>query len=252
MEVNMREYLAEFFGTFTLVFIGCASAVIAGNYIGFLGVAFAFGLTLLVMVYAFGNISGCHINPAVTIGLLICGRIKPRKAVGYVIAQCFGAVLAAVILLLVAQGNSGYSLAVNGLGQNGYGAGSPAGYALGACFIAEVVLTGMFVFAVIASTSGMVPKRLVGIPIGLALAFVHLVGIPITGMSVNPARSLGPAVVAGGLALSQLWLFWVAPPIGAVIAALVWRFVFEKTETLERKKEVVVRPRVTPGTAPSQ
>jgi aquaporin Z len=227
----MKKYLAEFIGTFALVFIGCGSAVIAGSYIGFLGIAFAFGLTLLVMVYTIGGISGCHVNPAVTIAMLIGGKIKAKEAVGYIVVQCIGAVVAAGILLLIAQGHSGYSLAVNGLGQNGYEALSPAGYSLVACFIAEVVLTGLFLFVIFASTSTYAPKGFAGIPIGFALVFIHIAGIPITGTSVNPARSLGPAVFVGGEALTQVWLFWLAPIIGGILATIIWKYLFEKTET---------------------
>jgi aquaporin Z len=226
----MKKYFAEFIGTFVLVFIGCGSAVIAGSYIGFLGISFAFGLTLLVMVYAIGGVSGCHVNPAVTIGMLIAGKIKYKQALGYIIVQCLGAIVAAGLLLLIAQGYSGYSLAADGLGQNGYEAFSPAGYSLIACFLAEVVLTTLFVFVIFGSTSTYVPKGFAGIPIGFALAFVHIVGIPITGTSVNPARSLGPAVFVGGEALTQVWLFWLAPIIGGILAAVVWKYLFEPTE----------------------
>ncbi len=225
---NIQKYGAELIGTFALVFIGCGSAVIAGQYIGFLGISIAFGLTLLVMVYAIGNISGCHINPAVTIAMFAVGKIKGKAAIGYIISQCIGAIIGAGILLLIAQGQSGYSLVINGLGQNGYEALSPGGYSLIACFIAELVLTGLFLFAIFGSISKNIPSGFSGIPIGLALVFVHIVGIPITGTSVNPARSLGPAVFVGGDALSQLWLFLVAPIIGAVLAAIIWKYVFEK------------------------
>jgi len=223
----MKKYIAELIGTFALVFIGCGSVVIAGSHVGFLGIACAFGLTLLVMVYAIGGISGCHINPAVTIGMLTAGKIKSRQAVGYIIVQCLGAIVAAGILLVIAQGLSGYSVAGNGLGQNGYGSLSPEGYSLVACFLAEVVLTGLFIFVILGSTSVSVPKGFAGIPIGFSLLFIHIVGIPITGTSVNPARSLGPAIFVGGEALAQVWLFWVAPIIGGILAALLWRYVFE-------------------------
>lgn len=183
------------------------------------------------MVYAIGGISGCHVNPAVTIAMLIGRKIKAKEAVGYIIVQCIGAVVAAGILLLIAQGHSDYSLAVNGLGQNGYDTLSPAGYSLVACFIAEVVLTGLFLFVIFASTSSYAPKGFAGIPIGFALVFIHIVGIPITGTSVNPARSLGPAVFVGGETLTQVWLFWVAPIIGGILAAIIWKYLFEKTET---------------------
>jgi len=225
---DVKKYLAELIGTFALVFIGCGSAVIAGQYIGFLGISFAFGLSVLAMVYAIGDISGCHINPAITIAMLIAGKIKTKDAVVYIIAQCIGAVIAAGILFVIASGQSDYSLIINGLGQNGYGSLSPSGYSLLACFIAEIVLTGLFLFVVFGSTSDRAPKGFAGISIGLSLTFVHIVGIPITGTSVNPARSLGPAVFVGGEALSQLWLFWVAPIIASVIVAFIWKYIFEK------------------------
>jgi len=228
----MKKYLAEFIGTFALVFIGCGSAVIAGSYIGFLGIAFAFGLTLLVMVYAIGGISGCHVNPAVTIAMLLGGKIKVKDAVGYIVVQCIGAVVAAGVLYFIVKDRStGYSLAANGLGQNGYGALSIGGYTLIACFVAEVVLTALFLFVIFASTSSYAPKGFAGIPIGFALVFIHIIGIPITGTSVNPARSLGPALFVQGEAINQLWLFWLAPIIGGIIAAIVWRYLFEKKES---------------------
>jgi len=229
MEMNdVRKYAAELIGTFTLVLIGCGSAVIAGQNIGFLGISFAFGLTVLAMVYAIGNISGCHINPAITIAMLVAGKIKSRDAVVYVIVQCIGAIIGAGILLAIATGRAGYSLATDGLGQNGYGAQSPGGYSLVAGFIAEVVLTALFLFVIFGSTSKNAPAGFAGISIGLSLVLIHLVGIPITGTSVNPARSLGPAVFVQAEALSQLWLFWVAPIIGGVLAALAWKYIFEQ------------------------
>ena len=223
---NTKKYAAELIGTFALVFIGCGSAVIAGEYIGFLGISFAFGLILLAMVFAIGGISGCHVNPAVTIGMLIVGKIKSKDALLYIIFQCIGAVIAAGILLLIASGQPGYSLEVNGLGQNGYGSLSPAGFSIVACFIAEVVLTALFIFIILGSTSKFAPVGFAGIPIGFSLAFIHIIGIPITGTSVNPARSLGPAIFAGIEALSQLWLFWIAPLVGGIIGALIWKFLF--------------------------
>lgn len=188
---DMKKYAVELIGTFALVLVGCGSAVIAGQYIGFAGIAFAFGLTVLAMVYAIGNISGCHINPAITIAMLVAGKIKSRNAVAYIIAQCIGAVIAAAILLAIANGLADYSLADNGLGQNGYGVQSPAGYSLAACFVAELVLTALFLFVIFGSTSEGAPKGFAGLSIGFSLVLIHLVGIPITGTSVNPARSLG-------------------------------------------------------------
>jgi aquaporin Z len=230
-EVTMRDckpYLAELLGTATLVLVGCGSAVIAGKQIGFLGISFAFGLTVLAMVYAIGNISGCHINPAITVAMLVAGKIKAKRAGFYIIAQCLGAIIGAGILWWIASGNADFTLVVNGLGQNGYGAHSPGGYSLLASFIAEVVLTFIFLIVIFGSTSKDAPKGFAGLSIGLTLVLIHIVGIPITGTSVNPARSLGPAVFVGGAALSQLWLFIVAPIIGAVLAALLWKYVFEK------------------------
>jgi len=226
----MKKYWAELIGTFVLVLIGCGSAVIAGKYIGFMGISFAFGLTVLVMVYAIGNISGCHINPAISLAMLVAGRINIKDTVLYIVFQCIGAVLAAALLWSVVAGLPEYSLAQNGLGQNGYGDLSPAGYSLVSCFIAEVLLTALFLFVIFGSLSKNAPAGFAGIAIGLTLVFIHLVGIPITGTSVNPARSLGPAVVmcfASTKAIAQLWLFWVAPIIGGILAAVIWRWGFK-------------------------
>lgn len=227
---DIKKYVAELLGTFTLVFIGCGSAVIAKSYIGFMGISFAFGLTVLGMVYAIGSISGCHINPAITLSMFVAGKIKSKDTAIYIIMQCIGAIIAAGLLLAIATGNADYSLSENGLGQNGYGSKSPAEYSLPACFIAEVVLTFIFLFVIFGSTSKNAPNGFAGISIGLTLVFIHLVGIPITGTSVNPARSLGPAVFVGGEALTQLWLFWVAPIIGGIVAAVLWKFIFEETK----------------------
>lgn len=226
--VTAKSYVAELFGTFVLVLMGCGSAVLAGApvgplSIGTIGVAFAFGLALLIMVYAIGGISGCHINPAVTISMLAAGKIGTKNAAIYIIVQCVGALIGALVVYGIALGNPNYSLAVNGLAQNGYDAGSPAGFSLASCFLAEVVFTFIFLMVILSSTSHLVPKGFAGIPIGLSLVLIHLVDIAITNASVNPARSLGPAVIVGGLALEQLWLFWVAPIIGGLLAALFWR-----------------------------
>jgi aquaporin Z len=223
----VKKYWAELIGTFALVLVGCGSAVIAGQYIGFMGISFAFGLTVLAMVYAIGNISGCHINPAISLSMLVAGRLGWKDTIFYVIFQCVGAVLAALLLWLVASGMPEYSLAVNGLGQNGYGALSPGKFDLMSCFVAEVVLTALFLFVVFGSISKNAPAGFAGLAIGLSLVLIHLIGIPITGTSVNPARSLGPALVVGGAALSQLWLFWVAPIIGGILAAVIWRWGFK-------------------------
>ena len=219
----LKKYFAEMFGTFVLVFGGCGSAVLAGSNIGYYGIAFAFGLSLLVMVYAIGSISGCHINPAVSISMLVRRKISPKDTVLYIVFQCVGAIIGAGILYLVASGNPLYSLAANGLGQNGYGAASPGGFSMASVFAAEVVLTFIFLLVIHGSTSEKVPKGFAGISIGLSLVLIHLVSIPVSGTSVNPARSLGPAIFVQGTALNQLWLFWVAPIIGAILAAAVWK-----------------------------
>jgi aquaporin Z len=224
---EMKKYVAELLGTFVLVFIGTGSAVVAGKNIGYLGIALAFGLSVLVMVYAIGRISGCHINPAITIAMLLNGKIPSRDAVIYIIVQCIGAILASALLLAIMTGLPGYEVAPGNLGANGYGADYLGGYSLGSAFIAEVVMTFIFLMVIFGATSSNAPAGFAGIAIGLALAMIHMVCIPITGTSVNPARSIGPAVVAGGSALAQLWLFLVAPVIGAVIAAVVWKYLFE-------------------------
>jgi aquaporin Z len=223
----LKKYTAELIGTLALVLIGCGSAAIAGKFIGYTGIAFAFGLTVLVMVYAIGSISGCHINPAITVAMLVAGKIKGKDAIFYIIAQCIGAIIGAGILWAIASGNADFSLAKTGLGQNGFGVHSPAGYSMAACFIAEVVLTALFLFVIFGATHKDAPKGFAGIAIGFSLVLIHLVGIPITGTSVNPARSLGPAVFVGGDALAQLWLFIVAPIIGGIVAAIIWKYTFE-------------------------
>jgi aquaporin Z len=219
----MRKYTAEFFGTFVLVFGGVGSAVLAGGKIGFAGVAFAFGLSLLAMAYTIGPISGCHINPAVTFGAFLAKRIGIKDAVGYVIAQCIGATIGAGAVLAVAKGAAdGYHAQLGGLGANGFGLHSPGGYSLTAAFLAEAILTFFLVLTVLGSTDVKAPVGFAGVPIGFVLVLIHLVGIPITNTSVNPARSLGPALFVRGWALEQLWLFWVAPLFGALVAALIY------------------------------
>ncbi|HEV2465314.1 MAG TPA: aquaporin Z [Acidobacteriaceae bacterium] len=222
----MRKYAAELVGTFVLVFIGVGSAVLAGSHIGFAGVALAFGLALLVMVYTIGPISGCHVNPAVTFGVWLSKRIGIKDAIGYVIAQIIGGILAAGVLLYVAQGIAGgYSASASGLGADGFGLHSPDHYSMAAGFVIEVVLTAFLVLVILGSTDIKAPVGFAGIAIGLALTMVHLVGIPVTNMSVNPARSIGPAVFVGGWALDQIWLFIVAPLIGGAVAAGVYRII---------------------------
>lgn len=224
---DTQKYLAELIGTFVLVFIGCGSAVVAGKEVGFLGISLAFGIAVLVMVYAIGSVSGCHINPAITIAMLVNGKINGKDAGVYIICQCIGAILASVLLFAIMTGLPGYNIATNGLGQNGYGIASPGGFPLMSALIAEVILTFIFLMVIFGATSKAAPAGFAGIAIGLSLAMIHIVGIPITGTSVNPARSIGPALIVGGPALSQLWLFIIAPIIGAVLAAYVWKYLFE-------------------------
>ncbi|XXF81541.1 aquaporin Z [Myxococcaceae bacterium GXIMD 01537] len=242
----MQKYLAEFVGTFVLVVGGVGAAVLAGNNIGFLGIAFAFGLSLLAMVYAIGPISGCHVNPAVTLGLALCGKMERRHVAGYILAQCLGAIVAAGVVLLIAKGApGGYIAGSEGLASNGYGTYSPNGYSGGAAFLAEVVLTFFLVLTVLGATDARAPVGFAGVAIGLVLTLVHLVGIPITNTSVNPARSLGPALFAGGHALAQLWLFIVAPLLGGATAAAVYRSVFRPVAplTATRAEQALERQR---------
>ena len=226
---NMQKGLAEFIGTFWLVFGGCGSAVLAAAFpdvgIGLLGVSLAFGLTVVTMAYAIGHISGCHLNPAVTVGLWAGGRFDARDIPLYVIAQVLGAIVAAFLLFYVASGSPAYDLATKGLAANGFGAGSPGGYDIWSGFIIEIVLTAFFLWIIMVSTDGRAPAGFAPIAIGLALTLIHLISIPVTNTSVNPARSTGVAVFAGGWAIEQLWLFWVAPIIGAVIGAKVYGFI---------------------------
>ena len=224
----LTRYLAELVGTLVLVLMGCGSAVIAGGDVGYLGISFAFGISVMAMVYAFGGVSGCHINPAITVSMLVAKKICARDAVLYIVFQCFGAIIGAGLLYTIASGIPTYNIAIAGLGQNGYGIlGSPAGYSMTSALIAEIVLTFIFVLVVHGATHERAPRGFAGIAIGLALTLIHIVGIPLTGTSVNPARSLGPAVILGifdgTVALSQLWLFWVAPIIGGILAALIWK-----------------------------
>ncbi|RIK94418.1 MAG: aquaporin Z [Proteobacteria bacterium] len=226
--MNPRKLLAELLGTFWLVLGGCGSAVLAAAYpdlgIGFAGVALAFGLTVLTMAYAIGHISGCHLNPAITIGLCAAGRFKAADVAPYIIAQVVGAVLAALVLCYIAAGREGYDL-TQGLASNGFGVHSPGGYGLAAAAVTEGVMTMFFVLIVLGATDARAPAGFAPIAIGLGLTLIHLITIPVTNTSVNPARSTGPALVEGGIALQQLWLFWVAPIIGGVLAAVVYKFV---------------------------
>ena len=223
---------AEFLGTFWLVFGGCGSAVLAAAFpglgIGFLGVALAFGLTVLTMAFAIGHISGCHLNPAVSVGLVTGGRFSAGELAPYVIAQVAGGIAAAAVLAFIAGGKEGFDLVASGFAANGYAAHSPGHYSTAACFVAEVVLTFMFLMIILGSTDKRAPSGFAPIAIGLGLTLIHLIGIPVTNLSVNPARSTGPAVFVGGWAIAQLWLFWVAPLVGAALAGVTYRSLFEE------------------------
>jgi aquaporin Z len=236
----MRKLAAELIGTFWLVFGGCGSAVIAAAFpdvgIGLVGVALAFGLTVLTMAYAIGHISGCHLNPAVTLGLWAGGRFPSKDILPYWAAQVVGAILAAAVLLFIASGAPGYDIASNGLAQNGYGEASPGHYSLVAGLVCEIVLTAGFLLVILGSTDSRAPVGFAPIAIGLALTLIHLVSIPVTNTSVNPARSTGPALFVGGLALQQLWLFWVAPLIGGAIGGALYRALF--AEVAERRPDI--------------
>jgi len=225
--MDFRKLAAEAIGTFWLTFGGCGSAVIAAGFphlgIGFLGVALAFGLTLLTMAYAIGHVSGCHINPAVTVGLMCGGRFPASHVLPYIVAQVVGAIVAAGVLYVIANGSPDFNLAA-GFAANGYGDHSPGNYGLGACLLTEVVLTMMFLFVIMGATHGKAPVGFAPIAIGLALTLIHLISIPVTNTSVNPARSTGPALFVGGWALAQLWLFWVAPLVGGAIGGMLYRW----------------------------
>ena len=243
-----KRAAAEFFGTFWLVFGGCGSAVLAAAFpavgIGFAGVALAFGLTVLTMAYAIGHISGCHLNPAVSIGLVAGKRFPASDLAPYVIAQVAGAIAGAGVLYVIASGSAGFDVR-NGFACNGYGANSPGGYSLLAGFVAEVVLTAFFLIVIMGATDDRAPKGFAPAAIGLCLTLIHLVGIPVTNLSVNPARSTGPAVFVGGWAVQQLWMFWVAPPIGGAIGGLLYSTLFGSKGKVELALE---RPVAVPQT----
>jgi aquaporin Z len=225
----MKRGAAEFFGTFWLTFGGCGSAVLAAAFpdvgIGLLGVSLAFGLTVVTMAYAVGHVSGGHFNPAVTVGLWAGGRFAAKDIAPYVLAQIAGALVAALVLLTIASGKAGFELTENSLAVNGYGALSPGQYDLIAALIVEVLLTAFFLFIIMGATDGRAPAGFAPIAIGLALCLIHLISIPVTNTSVNPARSTGPALVVGGLALQQLWLFWIAPIVGGALGAVAYNYV---------------------------
>ncbi|WP_119319132.1 aquaporin Z [Capsulimonas corticalis] len=245
-----KRAAAEFLGTAWLVFGGCGSAVLAAKFlltdnsninlgIGFVGVALAFGLTVLTMAYAIGHISGCHLNPAVSVGLCAGGRFPASDLLPYIVAQVLGGVAGAGALYLIASGQPGFSTS-GGFASNGYGLHSPGGYSIGACFVSEVVLTFAFLIIIMGATDGRAPKGFAPIAIGLGLTLIHLIGIPVTNLSVNPARSTGPALFVGGWALAQLWLFWVAPIIGGALGGVVYNLLAGSTEA--EKPAIVGEP----------
>lgn len=230
---NSSKLIAEFIGTMVLVLMGCGSAVIAGasgeTGVGMLGISFAFGLSVVAMAYAIGHISGCHINPAISIAMVLVGRMKIGQALGYIVAQILGAIVGAGVLYFIATGKAGYDISVNGLGQNGFAEHSPQQYSLISGFVAEVILTFIFLLVIFGSTSTKnIHGGFAGLSIGLSLVLIHIVGIPVTGVSVNPARSIGPAIFVGGAAISQVWMFIVAPLVGSVLSAIVWRYALER------------------------
>ena len=237
-----RRSMAEFIGTFWLVFGGCGSAVLAAAFpnvgIGLLGVSLAFGLTVLTMAFAIGHISGCHLNPAVSVGLVVGKRFPVSDLPAYVAAQVVGGIAAAAVLYVIASGKAGFDLA-SGFASNGFGAHSPGGYSLVSCLVAEVVLTFMFLLVILGSTDKRAPQGFAPIAIGLCLTLIHLIGIPVTNLSVNPARSTGPAVFVGGWAIEQLWLFWLAPLAGAAIAGVVYPMVWQEPQ--EQAKSATAR-----------
>ncbi|HEY0161381.1 MAG TPA: aquaporin Z [Edaphobacter sp.] len=234
-----KRATAEFFGTFWLVFGGCGSAVLAAAFpqlgIGFAGVALAFGLTVLTMAFAIGHISGCHLNPAVSVGLVVGKRFPISELLPYIIAQVVGAIAASGVLYLIASGQDGFSLA-GGFASNGYAEHSPGHYSLVACFVAEVVLTAFFLLVILGSTDERAPKGFAPIAIGLCLTLIHLISIPVTNTSVNPARSTGPALFVGGWAIQQLWLFWVAPIVGAILGGLISNIFFAAPQPSVREE----------------
>ena len=239
-----KRMAAEFIGTFWLVFGGCGSAVLAAAFpnvgIGLLGVSLAFGLTVLTMAFAIGHISGCHLNPAVSVGLVVAKRFPGRELLSYVVAQTAGGFFGAAVLYVIASGKSGFDLA-GGFASNGYGIHSPGGYSLIACLVAEVVLTLMFLLIILGATDRRAPQGFAPIAIGLGLTLIHLIGIPVTNLSVNPARSTGPAVFVGGWAVEQLWLFWLAPILGAAIAGVLYPAIAGEP-ALERTRTVFPEP----------
>ncbi len=245
--MSYKKFSAELIGTFWLVFGGCGAAVLAaavpGVGIGYLGVALAFGLTVLTMAFAIGHISGCHLNPAVSVGLAVARRFPVSELPIYIVAQVIGAALGSAVLLQIASGKPGFSLD-GGFAANGFGPHSPGGYSAGACFIAEVVLTCLFLLIILGSTDRRAPAGFAPIAIGLGLTLIHLIGIPVTNTSVNPARSTGPAIFVGGWALEQLWMFWVAPIVGGVLGGLIYPLIAESSSPASA-------PDIAPSVRPS-
>lgn len=229
----MKKYFAEFIGTLVLTLFGCGSAAIAGGTLGTLGIALAFGLSIVAMAYVIGGISGCHINPAVSIGMLISGKMSGKDFIGYVIFQCLGAIVGIALLVFMVTNSSLGGIEATGLGQNGFDSASSVGLSMGGAIVTEIILTFVFVFAILGVTSSEKFGNVSGIVIGLVLAFVHIMGIPLTGTSVNPARSLAPALFMGGLALEQVWVFIVAPLIGGILAALIFKAFYGKKQALK-------------------
>jgi aquaporin Z len=230
---KFSKFSAELLGTMVLVLMGCGSAVIAGangtTGVGLLGISFAFGLSVVAMAYAIGHISGCHINPAISIAMVIAGRMKAGEAAYYIVAQILGGILGAGVLMMIASGKPEYNLAVNGLGQNGFDTLSPQHYSLHSGLVAEVIFTFIFLLVIFGATSTKnINGGFAGLAIGLSLVLIHIVGIPVTGVSVNPARSIGPALLVGGEALGQVWAFIIAPLVGAALSAVVWKYLLEK------------------------
>lgn len=227
--MNIKKYLAEFIGTFVLVLFGCGSAAIAGGTLGTLGIAMAFGLSIVAMAYAIGDVSGCHINPAVSLAMLLCKKLSVKDFVAYVIAQILGAFAASGILAFFVNSSTALGdFKATGLGQNGFGTGSAVGLSMGGAIITEIILTFVFILVILGVTSNEKTSHMGGLVIGLTLGFVHIMGIPLTGTSVNPARSLAPAVFMGGEALAQVWVFIAAPLVGAALAAFLWKYVLNK------------------------
>ncbi|MCD6011775.1 MAG: porin [Flavipsychrobacter sp.] len=260
----MKKFIAEFIGTLVLVLLGCGAAVIAGKTltpdvpagIGLLGISIAFGIAVVAMAYAIGPVSGCHINPAVTVSMLVAGKIKMGDAIGYIIAQFVGATAGAGLLYIILQGNPAFAMGEWALGANGWGPGYLGSYNMVSAFISEAVLTFIFLFVIHAVTSKAGNSTMAGLAIGLTLVLIHLVGIPVTGVSVNPARSFGPAIFAQGLALQQLWLFLAAPVLGGILAAIVWQGIFAPPRSVPVAKgvheAVIAGPVLTPTATQQQ